>query len=237
MRKKEKSNALLGEPVIVFEDESLVVVDKPSGWVSDTDVKQWFNRRLPAGQARFKGTEFWEKGGVVHRLDRDTSGLLVLARTPEAYEGLKKQFLERKVVKKYMALVRGKLDDEAGIVNLPVVRNPKNKFKFTIGADLSRTAISEWKKVDEFLIFGSNFTLVELRPLTGRTHQLRVHLKHLGHPVVGDEIYGGKQFLEEKKWCPRLFLHAKYLEFDHPVTGMRVKFESEVPRELSVLYT
>lgn len=213
-------------PRIIYEDESLVVVDKPAGWVvnkSDTakgrTIQEWHGIGEGVG-------EFYDKGGVVHRLDKDTSGVMVLAKDLEAYEGLKRQFLERKTVKKYVALVHGVLKEKEGVISTPIERMGQ---KFVVGKDLSRTAITEWKVIREF----ENYSLVELMPRTGRTHQLRVHLQHMGHPIVSDPIYGWRKSLkEDRKWCPRLFLHARYLEFEHPMNGERVNFEAELPGEL-----
>ena len=217
---------------IIYEDEWICVIDKPAGLVvndsntSKDTLQSWFAKRY---EIKRDETEFGLKQGLVHRLDKDTSGVMVLAKTPEAYEKLKSQFLERKVIKKYAALVHGIMNQESGIVNQPVVRNPKNKLKFAVGNDLSKTAITQWRVVKA----GGKHSLLELAPHTGRTHQIRVHLKHLGHPIVSDPIYGGKRYREDIKWCPRLWLHAKYLEFDHPGSGDRVSFEVPVPAELA----
>lgn len=214
-------------PKIIFEDESLVVIDKPSGMVvnkartvKEQTVQEWFG--IGEGEG-----EFYDKGGIVHRLDKDTSGVMVLAKTPQAYEALKQQFLERKTVKKYLALVHGEFKETKGLINTPIERFGQ---KFYVGKDLSRTAITEWQVIKKI---GEN-TLVELTPHTGRTHQLRVHMRHLGHPIVSDPLYGDrKTWKKDLQICPRLFLHAKYLEFTHPVTGERVHFESELPEKLT----
>lgn len=217
------------EPKVLFEDENLMVIDKPAGWVvnkaettKDLTVQEWFG--LGSGEG-----EFYAKGGIVHRLDKDTSGVMVLAKTPEAYEKLKQQFLERKTTKKYIALVHGEFKDLEGVISTPIERFGT---KFYVGKDLSRMAITEWKVIKKI---GEN-TLVELTPHTGRTHQLRVHMRHLGHPIVSDPLYGDrKTWKQDLKFCPRLFLHAKSLEFTHPTSGGKVTFEAELPVELSNL--
>ena len=227
------------EPRIIFEDDFLVVIDKPYGMVvnnaesvkSET-VQTWFAQKykIPVGVS-----EFLQKGGIVHRLDKDTSGVMVLAKNEESYEKLKAQFLERKTVKKYTALVHGGFRDPEGIISQPVIRHPKDRHRFTTerGGDLSRTAITHWKVLRQYSVLSAQYSLVELVPHTGRTHQLRVHLQYMHHPIVSDPIYGFKKtWKEDFTWCPRLFLHAKYLEFTHPVSGERVKFESELPNEL-----
>lgn len=188
---------------VLFEDAWIKIIDKPSGVVSES------------------------LGRVAHRLDKDTSGVIVLAKTDEAYDKLKKQFEERKVKKVYLALVHALPAGRQGIITEPIMRNPKIGNRFVVDAS-GRSAITEWKIIKKF----DKYSLLEVRPMTGRTHQIRVHMKHLGHPVVSDHLYGGKQYKEDIKWCPRLFLHAKSLEFTHPGTGERVTFESELPKEL-----
>lgn len=223
---------------ILFEDESICVIDKPAGVIVNNaesvkveTVQDWF-----ADKVRISGdTEFALKGGIVHRLDKDTSGVMVLAKTLNAYEMLKSQFLERKTVKKYTALVHGGFRDPEGVISQPIIRHPKDRHRFTTekGGDLSRTAITHWKVIEQYSVLSTQYSLLELEPHTGRTHQLRVHLQYMHHPIVSDPIYGFKKtWKEDLTWCPRLFLHAKYLEFTHPVSDERVKFESELPSEL-----
>ncbi len=229
------------KPDVIFEDDAICVINKPAGMVvNDAEtvkgetVQGWFFPKLTIdnGQLTME-SEFYKKGGVVHRLDKDTSGVMVLAKTFKAYEMLKAQFLERKTQKKYLALVHGKMSEESGILSTPIERHPKFRFKFAVGGDLARTAITEWKTVKVFSFQGSVISLVELSPHTGRTHQLRVHMQHLGHPIVSDPIYGFKKRIEEDLiWCPRLFLHACELQFVHPVSGETVKFEAPLPSEL-----
>ncbi|MEK9201330.1 MAG: RluA family pseudouridine synthase [Patescibacteria group bacterium] len=236
-------------PEIIFEDSFLCVINKPWGMVTNNaesvkgeTVQGWFVSRLDPSPSIPRdqddnSTEFIQKGGVVHRLDRDTSGILILAKTEEAYEGLKKQFLERTTIKKYVALVHGHLKEETGILSTPIDRHPKDRHKFAVTGDLSRTAITEWRVIKnyEFGIMnnGEKFSLVELTPHTGRTHQLRVHMQHLGHPIVSDPIYGfQKKLKQDLEICSRLFLHARLLTVIHPVTGVIQTFEAGLPKEL-----
>lgn len=224
---------------ILFEDESICVIDKPYGVivnnaesVKSVTIQTWFSEKynIPPGD-----TEFLQKGGIVHRLDKDTSGVMVLAKNEGSYEKLKTQFLERKTVKKYTALVHGGFRDPEGVISQPIIRHPKDRHRFTTekGGDLSRTAITHWKVIDQYSMLNAQYSMLELVPHTGRTHQLRVHLQYMHHPIVSDPIYGFKKtWKEDLTWCPRLFLHAKYLEFTHPVSDERVKFESELPSEL-----
>lgn len=226
------------EPKIIFEDESLMVIDKPAGWVvnqaesvKEQTVQDWFTKKYLIFNIQYSvDSEFLQKGGVVHRLDKDTSGVMVLAKTPEAYEKLKLQFLERKTVKKYIALVHGEFKEQEGIISTPLERKGA---KFFVGGDLSKTAITEWKVIKQYSIFDNQYSMMELTPHTGRTHQLRVHMRHLGHPIVSDPIYGDrKTWKKDLQLCPRLFLHAKSLEIAHPVTGERMVFEAQLPEEL-----
>lgn len=222
------------EPKIIFEDESLMVIDKPAGWVvnraesvKEQTIQDWFTKKYSIFSTQYSvDSEFMQKGGVVHRLDKDTSGVMVLAKTAESYEKLKQQFLERKTVKKYVALVHGEFKEQEGIISTPLERRGA---KFFVGGNLSRTAITEWKMLHRV----GPYSLVELTPHTGRTHQLRVHMRHLGHPIVADPIYGDrKTWKKDLQMCPRLFLHAKSLEIAHPVTGEKMVFEAQLPEEL-----
>jgi 23S rRNA pseudouridine1911/1915/1917 synthase len=227
------------EPKIIFEDEFLAVIDKPAGMVAndslsttDITVQKWFTDKFQIPTSNNQG-EFYEKGGIVHRLDKDTSGVMVLAKTPAAYEKLKQQFLERKTLKKYTALIHETFTDKHGEISQPIERHAKDRKRFGIGRDLSRMAITEWSVVGEYTRGEEKFSLMELVPHTGRTHQLRVHMQYMHHPIVSDPIYGyKKRWQEDLLWCPRLFLHAKYLEIEHPGTGKRIYFETTLAPEL-----
>jgi 23S rRNA pseudouridine1911/1915/1917 synthase len=226
---------------VVFEDEHLVVVDKPAGMivnnalsVKEPTVQDWLKPKLVVGNLQLVNNEFVNKGGVVHRLDKDTSGLIVLAKTEESYFGLKEQFLARKVKKTYVALVNGRMMEESGTVAKPIERHTKNKFKFSVSDNLARMAITHWKVLQQYKKDDNEYCFLELSPLTGRTHQLRVHMQHLGHPIVSDPIYGfRKNIKKELQLCPRLFLHAKSLEFVHPITGATIRLSANLPKELS----
>ena len=229
-----------GELKVVFEDESLLVIDKPAGMVVNNSqtsreetVQEWFCDKYNISISN-DNSEFLQKGGVVHRLDKDTSGLLILAKNPQSYEKLKSQFLNRSVNKTYLALVHGKVDPEQGIVSLPITRNPKVWGKFTIGGELARTAVTEWKVLENYSFETERISLLELKPLTGRTHQLRVHLKHLGHPIVSDLLYlGRRQSNKDLIWCPRMWLHAQKLSIKHPVLDKTMDFECPIPADLA----
>ena len=230
-----------GEVKIVYEDDGLVVIDKPAGMVTnesrtalDNTVQGWFRKKFSIFDVKYFGEdgEFYQKGGVVHRLDKETSGLLVLAKNPQAYISLKNQFLERKVQKKYIAMVHGVINPEKGMVSLPIERHSKVWGKFAVGKDLARTAITEWETKEKF---DRGFSLLEIRPMTGRTHQIRVHMKYLQHPVVSDPLYlGRKMYLSDEKWCPRLFLHATELRLLHPISQETCVFASPLPEDLVI---
>lgn len=219
------------------------MIDKPYGVVVNNaetvkgeTIQGWFEKRCSVFGIR--SSEFLQKGGVVHRLDKDTSGVMVLAETEEAYEALKKQFLERTTQKTYWALVHGKMSEPSGIISAPIDRHPKDRKKFTVSDNPSRTAITEWRVISDHELSTMNYQLLELSPHTGRTHQLRVHMQHLHHPIVSDPIYGWQKSLKDDlKICPRLFLHAKTLAFLHPQTNKLQIYESVLPEELNQVLT
>ncbi len=227
------------EPKVVFEDEQILVLDKPSGMVvnrSDSTkvetVQDWVAERLGLGNLDLG---IGERAGIVHRLDKETSGLLLVAKTLKAFQNLQLQFKERKVKKKYLALVEGKVAPPEGEINAPVGRLPWDREKFGVFPG-GREALTRYKVVVTYPIQQVIYTLLELAPETGRTHQIRVHLKYLGFPVVGDQNYAGRQKArQQRQWCPRLFLHAKFLQFVHPVTNKVMVFEIPLPEELNSL--
>ena len=292
-------NYLQQQPEVIFEDQDILVINKPAGWVTNKSqtwqedektIQGWFEKRyeieeLIDEENRNEKSEDWGKGkenwrelvpsdfqdeygsveeifrerlGVAHRLDKDTSGILLLAKNPGAMVNLLAQFKKREVQKTYLALVHGRLGLESDRINLPMGRKASNRMKWTVRAD-GKPAVTDYvvkrkwlgiqverlladlragrpkekwtaKKINDLY---QGFSLVECRPHTGRTHQIRVHLTHLKHPIVGDEVYGSEKKTKlDKVWCPRQFLHARELEFAHPRTGKLVKFLAELPEEL-----
>lgn len=217
-------------PKIIFEDSSLLVIDKPAGVVVDRakttkekTIQDWLEDYL-----KIKGGGVGSRAGIVHRLDKETSGLLLVAKTEKAFKNLQKQFKERKVTKRYLALVHGQVKPKEGTIEVPIARSPYNRKKFGVflGGRQSQTKYRVKK-------YYSDYSFLELMPKTGRTHQIRVHLKYLGHPIVGDEKYGGRKTVrKDRQWCPRQFLHASFLSFVHPKTKKKVKFTSFLPAEL-----
>ena len=237
------------EPKIVFEDDQILVLDKPAGMVVNraTSVKEETVQDWVARNFQFPiSNDQLLRNGIVHRLDKETSGLLLVAKTQEAFENLQRQFKERKVEKKYLALVSGKVEPAEGEINAPVGRLPWDREKFGVFPG-GREAITKYKVV-KYIEVGNekwearlrsgkgdktSFSLLELAPATGRTHQIRVHLKYQGYPIVGDFAYGGrKQSRQQRKFCPRVFLHAASLRFIHPTSGEEECFESPLPEDL-----
>ena len=229
-------------PLIIFEDESILVLDKPSGWITNDAsttttqpvVQTWLreNFKYPLIGDRER------RDGIVHRLDKETSGLLIVAKTINAFENLQSQFKERKVTKTYIALTHGEIELKEGEIVASVGRLPWRRERFGVLPG-GREAITKYKVISYHSLItdhGSLFTLVELYPKTGRTHQIRIHLKFIGHPIVGDYFYAGRKTArEDRLWCPRLFLHASKISFFHPETGKELTFESELPKDLNLV--
>ena len=226
---------------IVYEDETLVVVNKPAGLVvhpaagtpSGTlaNALAYHFQQLPGTGVR---------PGIVHRLDRDTSGLLVVAKTEPALENLSDQFRDRTVFKSYVALVHGRVLSNSGKIDQPLARDPSNRTRMAV-VRAGRNALTLYRVRQTF----DRFTLLDVELKTGRTHQIRVHLAWMKHPVVGDETYGGGRdnTIRDPRLRARIrslnrhFLHAEKLGFKHPKTGEFVKFESQLPPELEDLLT
>jgi 23S rRNA pseudouridine1911/1915/1917 synthase len=172
--------------------------------------------------------------GIVHRLDRKTSGLLIVAKNNAAHAGLSKAFHDRQIQKTYIALVHGKVRKQQGTVELAVGRHPKVRTRMAAGRARGRAAYTEYRVVEHF----RDFSLLEVKIRTGRTHQIRVHLSAIGHPVVGDDVYGERSYKEfSRRYGPidRYFLHASALRFAHPGTGVPLEFHSPLPPELQKL--
>jgi 23S rRNA pseudouridine1911/1915/1917 synthase len=225
---------------IVFEDDYVIVINKPAGLVvhpaagiqSGTlanALAYHFQQLSNAGSIR---------PGIVHRLDKDTSGLLVAAKTESSHENLSDQFRAREVFKSYIALVYGVVKQESGRIEQPIARDPRNRTRMAIVAG-GRGALSLYKVRRSY----DSFTLLDVELKTGRTHQIRVHLSWFKHPVVGDELYGGGrdnnvqdvQLRARIRKLKRQFLHAEQLGFRHPQTGEQMRFVAPLPTELTTL--
>ena len=215
---------------VVFEDDSVIVINKPSGLVVHPGSGTTNGTLVNGLAAQFP--DLREVGdpirlGLVHRLDKGTSGLLIVARTSEALENLKFQMQQRQVHRQYFAIVQGHLKSNKGVVDAPLGRDPKNPLKRAVhqsGKD-ARTHYEIVQKLESPF----KISTLSCRLETGRTHQIRVHLAAIGHPVLGDELYGGRTSFNLNN---RLALHAEMLTFSHPKTNNRINFESPIPNEL-----
>ena len=210
---------------IVFEDSDVLVIDKEPGMVTHPTLDHPSSTVVNALLFHLKNKLSVKEDlrpGIVHRLDKDTSGLLVIAKTEKSLTSLKKQFKDRGVTKKYVCLVQGKMKKSLGKIEGAIDRHKVNRRKFTV-ANSGREAITKYKLIKNI---NDKYSLLEVEPKTGRTHQIRVHLAHIGHPVVNDKLYGGKMIGK------RQFLHATYLAFTHPKTGKTVIFKSSLPTDL-----
>ena len=226
---------------VIYEDKDFLVISKPAGVLvhktakkeREKTVADWLLKNYP--EVKTVGDSPEERPGIVHRLDKDTSGVLLVARNQKTFEYLKKLFQEHKIRKTYIALVWGKIP-APGVVDLPIGLKPGTTRRVTRGKNLKmvKEAVTEYKPLKTFEKNGEEFTLIELIPKTGRTHQIRVHMKSLNRPIVGDALYGPK---ENPFGLRRQFLHAKSIEFTKAdglpaQAGKRVKFETELPPEL-----
>jgi len=218
------------EVPVVYADDQVIVVDKPAGLVVHPGAGQAAGTLVNGLLALFPEIACvgsLERPGIVHRLDKGTSGLLAVARTPAAYTALVEQLTDRAVERRYQALVWGRFDSAAGAVDAPVGRGYSNPTRMAVSAG-GRPARTSYRVLQLFTQ-PAKVTLVACRLETGRTHQIRVHLAAIGHPVVGDDRYGGARPSIDPG---RPFLHASQLGFDHPATGERLRFTSALPPEL-----
>lgn len=210
---------------VIYEDDNVLVVNKPTGVL--THSKGAVNEEFTVAEfVRSRTTDAADtnRPGIVHRLDRDTSGVIITAKNSETKSMLQKQFQDRRAKKTYLAIVDGELKHPEANIDLPIERNPKKPATHRVGAG-GKSAFTAYK----VLANNGRYSVVELKPTTGRTHQLRVHLEYVGHPIVGDPLYGGSQ-----SPLGRLCLHAKSLEITIPV-GDRRTFEAEVPEDFAKL--
>ncbi len=231
---------------IVYEDDSLLVVNKPAGMVVHPGHGNYSGTLINALLHHIKGlpVNSDDRPGLVHRIDKDTSGLLVIAKTEMAMTHLAKQFFDKTSEREYVALVWGNIDDDEGTIQGNIDRNPKNRLQMQVfpEGDKGKEAITHYKVLERL----GYVTMVSCKLETGRTHQIRVHMKYIGHTIFNDERYGGhkilkgttftkyKQFVENAfKILPRQALHAKTLGFVHPVSGKMMRFDSELPDDMS----
>lgn len=216
---------------IIYSDDDIIVIDKQSGLVVHPGAGVLSGTLANAVLFRFPevaGVGRPDRPGIVHRLDRDTSGVMVVARSVDAYRSLTSQFKRRLVRKTYLTLVWGRFAAQEGKFDWPLGRHMTKGWKISIRSRNPKPAVTFFQVLKSF----PETTFLEIKPITGRTHQIRVHLAASGHPVVGDPIYGRKQ---EEHIAPRLFLHANILSIIHPRTGERLEFGSPLPYELEAV--
>ena len=210
---------------IVYEDNDIIVVNKPKGMVVHPANGNPDGTLVNAIMAKCKGSLSGIGGeirpGIVHRLDKDTSGLLIVAKNDQAHINMSKQIKDRKVKKIYIALVKGSIAEEEATINMPIGRSTKDRKKMAVRKD-GKEAITHFKILKRY----DKYTLLEIKIDTGRTHQIRVHMAEIGHPVVGDSVYsnGKNEFGVEGQ-----MLHAKSLDFKHPITQKQMHLEAELP--------
>jgi 23S rRNA pseudouridine1911/1915/1917 synthase len=213
-----------------FEDEHLLVVAKPAGLVvhpgAGHPTGTLVNALLGRDDPRLSSAGGAVRPGIVHRLDKDTSGLLLVAKDDRAHAALGRDLAARRIQRRYLALVQGHLEPE-GTVDAPIGRHPRDRKRMAVVPG-GRRAVSHWRVLERL----GGLDLVEVGLETGRTHQIRVHLSSLGHPVAGDRAYGADPRLASRLALERPFLHAWRLELDHPVSGERIELEEPLPAEL-----
>jgi len=245
-------NEVLPEDIplnIVYEDDTLMVVNKPAGMVVHPGHGNYTGTLINGVAWHMKDVPNWDMNdahvGLVHRIDKDTSGLLVIAKTPDAKTHLGDQFFNKTTKRRYQALVWGNFEEDEGTVTGNIGRNPKDRMQMTVLPEgEGKHAVTHYRVLERF----GYVTLVECILETGRTHQIRVHMKHIGHVLFNDERYGGQEVLRGNRTtrykqfinncfeiCPRQALHAMTLGFKHPVTGQDMYFTSELPDDMQAL--
>ena len=235
---------------IVYEDDQLLVVNKPAGLVVHPGHGNYSGTLVNALAYHFRDNPDYDVSdprlGLVHRIDKDTSGLLVVAKTPDAKTYLGRQFFNKTTHRQYVALVWGKFEEPGGTIEGNIGRNPKDRLQMTVfpDGDQGKHAVTHYRVIENL----SHVALVECQLETGRTHQIRVHMRHIGHPLFSDERYSGDkplrgiatakymQFVQNCfKICPRQALHAKTLGFVHPTTRQQMDFSCEIPADMTAL--
>ncbi len=236
---------------VTYEDSELMVINKPAGLVVHPGVGNFHGTLVNAIAWHLKDNPKYDPNdpevGLVHRIDKDTSGLLVIAKTPNAKTKLGVQFFNKTTHRSYNALVWGNITEDEGRIEGNIGRDPKDRLRMAVFApesEIGKSAVTHYKVLERF----GYVTLVECILETGRTHQIRAHMKHIGHPLFADERYGGMEILRGErsasykafiqncfKICPRQVLHAKTLGFVHPTTGKQMDFTSEWPEDMTLL--
>jgi 23S rRNA pseudouridine1911/1915/1917 synthase len=242
---------------IIFEDQEILIINKPAGVAvnraettkNELTIQDWVEEKLRIKNYELRSKEnpkfgeegwdpsldFYNRGGIVHRLDKETSGVLIIAKTPTAFVNLQKQFKERGIKKTYLALAHGIIKPQTGEISVPVGRLPWNRNRYGVlpGGRESKTlytVISYHLQKEE----KEKLTLLELYPQSGRTHQIRVHLKYINHPIFSDYLYAGRKTArKDRRYLSRVFLHAAKISFMHPFIDKEISFEASLPTELN----
>lgn len=230
------------EPVVVYEDKNFITINKPAGLlvhrvrlsanresqiVAEPTLTDWLMKRYP--EIKTVGDDPKNRPGIVHRLDRATSGVMIIPRNQKYFEYLKGLFQKRQIQKTYVALVFGKLSEKAGVINKPIGLKSGTTKHSVIATKMVKEAVTEYKLIKILRDSdGELFSFVEVYPKTGRTHQIRVHFASIGHAVVGDKLYGKKN---QPDWASRLMLHAQSLEFVPEASGSQLKIEALPPED------
>lgn len=225
---------------IIYEDEDIIVINKPSGMVVHPAPGNYTGTLVNALLYHchsLSGIGGMNRPGIVHRLDKGTSGVLIVAKNDAAHQLLSSQFKRHTVNRIYHSLVYGKMEEKRGVITYPIGRDISHRKKMSIRTKKGRESITQWEVLQTF----KDFSWLEIRPRTGRTHQIRVHLSSIGHPVVGDSIYGGSKKIADKKYrnlseiikhLDHPLLHASVLGLQHPKTGEYIEFKAPLPQEI-----
>ena len=229
---------------ILFEDAAFLAINKPVGVVVNRaesvkgeTIQDWMEQHYPifshVSDESVEQAAFVDRSGVVHRIDKETTGILLIAKTIESFIELQRQFKERVIQKTYLAIIHGELVPKEGEVRAPVGRLPWNRERFGIvpGGKESVTKYTAIKTIEKD---GEKLTLVSVHPETGRTHQIRVHMKYINHPLLGDYLYAGrKTSRDDREWATRVMLHAWKIIIQHPTTGETLAIEAPIPDDMN----
>ena len=234
----------MAEIKIIYSDDDLIILDKPAGiLVHPTEASEpetlaaWLFKKYP----EINKLPWPDKvrAGIVHRLDKDTSGLIILAKSPDVLKNLQEEFRNRKIKKTYLTLVLGKIEPKEGEIQAAITRGKAGlqkvlEYSYSFSKEKVRPAVTVYKTIKNFQYQNQDLSLVEAQPLTGRMHQIRVHLKYIGYPIIGDPLYNTKQSkkLSKELGLNHQFLHAQNLEFIHPLTKKKINLSSYLPKDL-----
>lgn len=214
---------------LIYEDEYIYIIEKPAGIITESasSKENTLVDILREKEYKLSFAKSKERDGIVHRLDKDTSGLLIITKTKESNEAFTKMFKDKKIIKKYICIVKGKVEKDSAAIDMPIKRNSNDRTKMTLEKG-GRDAFTRFKVLKRY----KDTTLVEVRIYTGRTHQIRIHMAGINHPVLADDKYGN---LKNKYGAKRQMLHANFLSFTHPITNENLKFEIDLPDDFKTV--